>query len=324
MANSEVTLKQRPQVVQANQNVDFEVVSYNTDINRAQVEVYLNDTLVSSGVGLKKFTVPAPGVGEQTRVRVVIRTVDSGTVEKYVTLRPSRVDLLYEATNSYAPPLYEGKKLPAHEGGVRVVAMPYFVNDDGVKIDTGSLVYSWEVDGQAQPSQSGYGRSIFEFKGSPYYTTREVKVRVETIDAVQVAERTIELPAYDPVVRFYQMHPVWGMDMSQAITAEESLVLNTSELAVQAAPFFVSDSDSREAVSYEWRMNGELLSPYGDRNIVNLRVPQEGSGESEVRLEVTHNNKILQIAKSLFRVRFGGSEEESVAQENRSFFGIGS
>ncbi|MFW0871397.1 MAG: hypothetical protein ACKKL4_03015 [Patescibacteria group bacterium] len=321
LSNSQAKLQQRPRIVQPNQNVQFEVVSYNTDINRAQVEIYLNDILVSQGLGLKNFTVPAPSVGEQTRVRVVIRTVDRGTIEKYAVLRPARVDLLYEATNSYAPPMYSGKKLPAHEGGVRVVAMPYFVNDDGVKIDPGSLVYTWRIDDDVQERQSGYGRNIFEFDGSPYYRTREVTVNVETVDASQVAQRTIELPAYDPVVRFYIEHPVWGMDMSQAITADETLALRVPEIAVHAVPFFVSDTDSRQLVSYEWRMNGKKLNPYGDRNIVNLRVPDNSEGRSEVRLDVTHNNKILQIARALFRVEYGKDEEG--VNMGRNFFGIG-
>ena len=55
-------------------------------------------------------------------------------------MAPSQVDLVFEATNSYAPVMYQGKKLPAHEGGVQVVAVPYLVDENGRKLDEASLI----------------------------------------------------------------------------------------------------------------------------------------------------------------------------------------
>jgi hypothetical protein len=112
--------------------------------------------------------------------------------------------------------------------------------------------------------------------------------------------------------------------MTSAITADESISLNGPEVAVRAAPFFMSDSQSRDAVSYEWRMNGEQLNPFGDRNVVNLRAPEGGSGESNIRLEITHSNKILQIARSLFTVQFNQGDESSGTRGDTNFFGAGS
>lgn len=325
LSQEQVTVEVRPLITKPNQPVSLKVVSYSTDINRAEVSLYVDGALIEQAVGLKEMSVDAPAVGETTAVRVVIKTIDQGTVTKNISLTPSQVDLLFEATNSYVPPMYLGKKLPAHEGGVRVAAIPYLVNSNGQKLDPKSLVYTWKVDDQVQGDVSGYGRDTFEFKGSPYYKTRSVSVQVESVDQALVAERTIDIPAFDPVARFYVEHPLWGTDLSQAIIAEEPLLLEVPEMEIRSVPFFVSDSQSRSAVTYDWRMNGEKMNTFGDRDIINLRAPAEGEGQARIDLKITHNEKLLQIAQSVFTVVFG---EEAVrrAQENTSsgntnFFG---
>ena len=305
ISNEQIALETRPQIIQPNQPVDITMVSYSTDINRAQVSLYVDGILIQQGVGLKQFSVDAPSVGDVVEVRIIVRTIDQGTITKTLVLNPSQVDLLYEATNSYAPTLYPGKRLPAHEGGVRVVAIPFMVDSTGRKLDPDTLVYTWKVDDQVQVNQSGYGRDTFEFKGSPYYRTRTVSVLVEAVDGLQVANRFIDIPAYDPVIRFYPEHPLWGVDLSDAIIADEPLLLEVPEMVVRSVPFFISDSDSAGLVTYQWNMNGQSMTTFGDRNIINLRAPSAGEGRAQVDLKINHSNKILQIAQSVFTVVFG-------------------
>ena len=166
---------------------------------------------------------------------------------------------------------------------------------------------------------------MFAFAGSPYYKTRNVTVQVESIDGERVAERTIELPAYDPVVRFYPEHPIWGTDLSEAIVADKPLLLNVPEMVVRSVPFFVSDSDSFAQVEYQWQMNGRPMATYGDRDILNLRAPESGEGTSRINLKVTHNGKLLQIAQSVFTVIFGEDAvreaQEVAGGDSTNYFG---
>lgn len=315
-----------PAIVQPLQPVEIKVTSYNTDLNRAEVSLYMDGVLVQQGLGLTKFNITAPAVGERVTARVSIRTIDQGTVSQEFTLQPGLVDLLYEATNSYVPTFYEGRKLPAHEGGVRVVAMPYFLDESGRKMDPATLVYTWKIGEEFQTDQSGYGRQILEFKGSPFYRPKTVFVQVESVDGSIIATRSIELPAYDPVIRFYQKTPLWGTDINNAIVADRPLVLSIPEMVIESAPYFFSDSDNDSTVTYDWRMNGQTLATVGNRDIINLRVPASASGQTRINLKINHNDKILQIAESLFTVVFGdkrvaGSGKSSVNTSNRNFFG---
>ena len=326
LSSGQVQLEMRPRIIQPQSPVSFEIVSYNTDINRAQSTVFLDGEIIERGVGLKNFTLQAPRVGESSNLEVIIETIDQGTVRKQVTLQPSQVDLLYETIDSHAYPLYPGKKLPAHEAPVRVVALAYFVNTDGSKIDPKSLIYNWKIDNQLQQQASGYGKNTFLFEGSTTYRTRTIAVEVSTVAADLIARREIEIPAYDPVIRFYQEHPLWGLDTSLAITAGEPLSLVVPEMAIRSVPFFVSNADSIVDVRYDWSMNGQPLSTFGDRNVVNLRSPDNASGRAEVRLSIAHQNKIFQAAESVFTVIFGNSDQPGGrarlgGNESTNFFG---
>lgn len=321
ISQEQLVIDVRPQVIQPNFPVTFEVTSYATDINRAYVSYIVDGQVAAEGVGLKEFSVDAPRVGQTMQVEVNVRTVDQGTMSETFTLSPAQVDLLYEATDSHAPAMYRGKKLPAHQGGVRMVAMPYFVDQAGRKLDPDSLIYTWRVDGNVQQDASGYGQQVFEFEGPEYYRDRRVSVEVGDVSARLEAEREITLPTYEPVIRFYPENPLWSTDYSSAITADRPLRLSAQELAVRAVPFFVSNADSYDMVEYEWILNNTPTQVYGDRNVFNLRAPSEGSGSATIELKLEHNRKLLQVAHSIFQVVFGAEAQSEDGSTNANFFG---
>ncbi len=328
-----INLEVSPRIIQPLSPVQLELVSYSSDINRARTSLYVDGVLISQVLGQRIFTVDSPAIGQTRDVQIVIETRNNGTVTKNISLTPAQVDLVSEALDSYTPTLYAGKKLAGHNGSVSVAAIPYFVDASGRKIDPNSLVYTWYVSDKKQVNASGYGKQQFIFTGSPLYRTQTITVETETVDGSLLAKRTIELPAYDPVIRFYRDNPLWGLDLSQAITADESLVLDVPELEVRSVPYFFSDIQSNYALDYQWRMNGSEMQTFGDNNLINLRAPENQSGQARISLKISNNNEILQIAESVFNVIFGDSSAETRGQggsgtsENNSsgfnFFGTG-
>ncbi len=322
--NDTVTLEINPRIVEPRSKAIFSLNSSTIDINRVQSSVSVNNVLVKQAIGLKQFTILTPRVGESVEVQLVIRTINQGTIEKKVTIRPAQVDLLYEAVDAHVPIGYKGKKLPAHQQEVMVMALPYFIDANSKQIDHTSLIYRWDVNGQVQRDQSGYGKNIFLFSGPSFYRLQEVSVQVENVQGDLVAQRKIDIPAYPTAIRFYPEHPLSGIDMSRAITSQQVYDLEVPELAVHAVPFYFSNPDSLEQVQYEWTMNGSPLSTFGDRNIVNLRAPEGESGWANVRLQVKHVKKLFQNAEANFNVLFGNSSGTRGGNRNtpsRDFFG---
>jgi len=314
-----------PRVPQAGEQFTITLNSFVTDINRARVTFRVGGIVTAQGIGLKTQEFTTPQVGSTERIEITIETIDRGVLTKEIVLRPAQVDLVYEATNSYVPDGYKGKKLPAHFGGVRLIALPYFIDAAGNKIDSKSLVYTWHVGDQAQQQASGFGRDTFEYRGSAFYRTKDVHVEVSSVDRSLTASRNISIPAFDPVIRFYPVHPIWGLDLRQAINANEAYSLQQERL-VEAAPFYFSDIEDERQTTFRWEMNGRPMQAFGDRKQVNLRAPDGLSGQARITLSINHESRILQIADAFFSVLFGQQNEAGVVSRDgdvssNAFFG---
>ena len=308
--DDDISVRMDPLVPGAGQQFDLTVSSFIADVNRSRITYRENGVVVAQGIGLKQQSFKAPAIGGKTTISITVETLESGSYTKSIVLRPSHVDLLYEAVNSYVPKGYEGKKLPAHYGGVKVVAMPYFIDDAGRKLDPKSLVYRWYVGDKIQQQSSGYGRDVFYFEGSPFYRTREVRVEVSSVDYEFNTVRSIIIPAFDPVIRFYEVHPTQGLKLEKAINADEPYDL-PYETLVEAAPYFFSDIDDESRTTFRWRLNNRPLLTFGDRKQVTLRAPEGETGRARIELKINHENKILQIADAFFNVLFGRSQQST-------------
>ena len=100
--------------------------SYSFDMDRALITWSIGGKEVLSGIGELVLKVPLGGEGSITRVSVVVRPNEGGTVRDQILITPAFVSLIWEASDTYVPPLYKGKALPSEGGLVRVVALPSF------------------------------------------------------------------------------------------------------------------------------------------------------------------------------------------------------
>jgi hypothetical protein len=88
-------------------------------------------------------------------------------VTKEVILAPQDAAILWEAVDSYAPPFYEGKKLPSPESIVRIASIPNFL---GIKqsSSTKNAVYVWSRNKSVIPDAGGYGKILFLFNTTAF------------------------------------------------------------------------------------------------------------------------------------------------------------
>jgi hypothetical protein len=252
-------------------------------------------------------------------VQLIARTVDAGTIVKTLSFTPASVDLLWEATNSYTPRFYKGKPLVAHDGGMIVQAFPNLISN-GSRIASSNLVYSWSINGKPALDKSGVGRDTLEFAGPLLYRNAEVTLDVESRDGSIRARRTIALAPAQPTILFYRESLLLGTQLVNPIG--NTTRLGQDELIVRAEPYYFSDSNNVSAVEYEWNIDGRRIITVGDRNVVTLRRPEEGSGRSVVSLEIKHIGKLLQFGRNRFTALF--DSQDNNAQNNVSetnFFG---
>ncbi len=300
----DVSLDLNPRIPAPNQTVEAEVTSYAFDLQSAQISWYLNGTLVQQSRGVRQFRFTTGSAGQTTTLRVSIQPQGAPSITKSISFIPASVELLYEPEDSFVPAFYKGKKLNAHESGVEMVAMPYFVNASGQVIDPSTLVYTWRIGNQIQQNASGYGRQTFNFIGPSIYRNKMVTVDVSTVDGTISATRSRNMVAYDPLLLFYKTDPLRGINLNRA-ASQNNIYFPESEITMRAVPYYLSDANNYGRVEYEWQINGDRFVTVGDRNEITLTKTEGQSGEAQINLDIKNVYRLLQYVENGFSVLFG-------------------
>lgn len=318
LSPQDITLDISPSVPEPGDTVRISAQSFVTDLNRATIRWTVNGETTATGDQPTTLnfvvTEPAP-----YRIQLIAQTIDSGTIIKNITITPASVDLLWEATNSYTPRQYRGKPLVAHDGGAIVQAYPN-LQSNGSRIATGNLVYKWSINNKPVLDASGLGRDTLRFAGPLLYRNAEVTLDVESTDGSIRARRTITLTPAQPEILFYRENSLTGPSLLNPIS--NSMRLNQDELVVRAEPYYFSDINNESAVEYEWTIDGRRIITVGDRDVITLRRPEEGSGRSTISLEIKHIGKLLQFARNRFTALFDADDNDAVVNQGETnFFG---
>jgi hypothetical protein len=297
-----------PSNPKANQIVTVEIESFSIDLDRASRITWLVDgEIMAQKAGLKTVQFRTGKLGSRSDVEVVIQSAESGTVRQSVTIRPTEVNLLWEAS-SYTPPFYLGKALPASDADITVVAMAEFITSNGNKLSADDLIFTWEKDGKVLGSLSGRGKDTLRVVGPKISRISRIDVEVSSTGGTLQGKGTTFISAVSPKIVFYENNTVFGVRYEEAI--DDRFTLLSEEVKITAHPYFFS-SNTRvvPSSSYQWRVDGSLVeSAPDDNSSIVLRQVGDGEGSATVSLSIESANKILQFAKSSFSMFFGLGE----------------
>ena len=312
---SAVRLLASPEVPGPNTQVRIEVQGVGTFVGDATITWYKDGAAVVSGTGERVYAFTTGGLGEVTRIRVVVESTGLGTVTREMAFAPAQVYLVWEA-NTSVPPLYRGKALYSLGSQVTVTAFPQ-VAVNGATLSSNNLSFQWQKNGSTQAQQSGKGRNTLTFEGDQLKTGENVAVDV-LFGEVLVARSSVFIPATDPQILLYPRDPLRGVLFDQALPA--AISLGSRELTVQAVPyFFANESLTDGSLVYAWTLGGNpTTGPDAAGGTLTLRQTGEGAGEAVlgVSLQNTDSAKLLQTARAALRIVFGAQSSDS------SFFGI--
>lgn len=288
-----------PETPEPGSTVRASVSNFLIDLNSSTISWYLNGALLGSGIAKKEIQFSAGASGTTSVLKVVIRASDGRSVSKEVTLRPSSVDLVYEAVDSYTPPFYKGKALPGYEGMVKVVAVSNIVSG-GVELPSSSLVYTWRRDGTVLGSLSGVDKKQIVFRLPKLSDSSTVEVEVTNLAKTIRAVKKITVSSGNTKALVYENNPLFGVLFNKLLSGEFSL--QDKEVIISSYPlFFSAASVSDPRINYNWKINGK--SSGGASSLV-LRAPEE-SGTSNISLTLGNDRQVLQSASRTFKINFG-------------------
>lgn len=285
-----------------NSNVNISLRSYAANLDSVQITWFVNNVNSLNGVGKKSFSVTTGASGSTTTVRVKILLPD-GEIEKTIILKPSTMVLLWQANDSYVPPFYKGKALPASDSEIKVVAIPEIKTSLGASTSSKNMTYFWQKDYNNQPNDSGYGKNSFLYKNSFLEKNNTISVEAVTGDQKNQAEAQIEISPVKPDIVFYKQDTSMGISWEQAL--QNNHQINSSEI-IAAVPYFISPKEIRRPeLVWNWFINDQMVEIESVRkNIIPLKVEGGASGISRLRLEIENNFNIFQKASKEINIQF--------------------
>lgn len=306
--DSDIDVAFYPENPTPNQMVDISLTSYVTDVNAANITWSVNGKVVKTGMGEKAFSVK---VGEQnttTRVDISIKTKEGDTITKSLSLKPVGIDLLWQS-ESYTPPFYKGKALFSFQNKITFIALPHMLNNSGVEISPKNLIYKWTKNGSVDSSASGFGKNTFTVASTIIARPLDVTVDVTSPNSSANGFAEINIAPTDPLVLFYAKSPAYGIDFGKTLSGTVELK-DSKEMTVVAVPYFFGSTNPGQYLSYKWQINGKQIDADLSQIERVFRQVEGTSGTSNISVSVESLNKILQLAKTNFNLKFGGESSQ--------------
>jgi hypothetical protein len=282
---------------QPGQDFVIRVDSYSTDLNNATISWYSNNILLTSKKGAVEQKYTGPNTGSSLIIDIIIKTAEGNTIEKTYEISPSLVNLVYES-NTYTPPFYEGKAIYTNQSSVKIIALPNIVEDGIVKKDS-ELIYTWEVNGSAQQSSSGYGKNSFIYNAGILSKPVTVSVLVESDTSNQVATNELFLSPGSTELIFAYEHPLYGLQYN----GNRDIETTNSDLTIHAIPLFFSIGTRNSSdIDYIWSINGGLLGDSNNSSVISFQSEEGEGGTMRLSLQADSTKKILQSSNNSVNV----------------------
>jgi len=272
------------------------------DLSRSEIKWFLNKDLRLEGVGEIGARFTTGPAGSVSQISIEITTPQGDVLTRNISIRPSGVDILWNAF-SYTPPFYKGKALAPSSGLIIFTAIPQLADREGNLYNPKDLVYTWSRRGVVLGNSSGVGKQRIALTHEsvplqPFLLT----VVVNPFRGGGKVENTISVPVTDTLIRLYEKHPLEGASLSRALLND--YVLQDEEVTLRAEPFYFSLDDLlNNLLRFRWRINNkDINTPLTDQN-KEVTFGKEGNSNdlTRISIEIENDNlpfRVLQSAKA--------------------------
>lgn len=181
------------------------------DLSLSKIKWFVNKEVRLEGIGETGARFMTGPAGSTSQISIEITTAQGDMLTKNISIRPSGVDILWDAF-SYTPPFYKGKSLAPSSGLITLTAVPQITNSKGKLIDPKDLVYTWSRRGIILGNSSGVGKqSIVLTHESVPLQSFLVSVTVAPFQGGSEVSKTVAVPVTDPSIVLYEKHPLDGV-----------------------------------------------------------------------------------------------------------------
>lgn len=300
---SDISMEVAPKNPDAFENVTLKLETFSIDLDIHHITWFVNDEEKSSGIGKKSITVTVGNYGEGTSVEAVIKAQDGRLVRKTITLRPATVDVLWEAADSYVPPFYKGKALPARGAVLKFTAIPNLVVGD-MRLDPRNLDYTWQWNYQVKENSSGYNKQSFGVKNLFINREEIVSVDVQNSSANVRGTGSTKLTFTEPEIIFYDLFPTTG-NLNLGAMLHNNAPSEENPITLGIAPFFFSvrPNQTLDSLSYRWQINKNIVASDQTTNKNRLSITPQGRGGIDINVEIQQPDEDFQQSSTSLNLR---------------------
>ncbi|HEY4525182.1 MAG TPA: hypothetical protein VJL39_02355 [Candidatus Paceibacterota bacterium] len=274
------------------------------DLSERNIVWRVGDDIVQEGIGGRTITFKVGGAGEARELSAEVEIAGS-PLSTSITLVPSSVDLLWES-DSYTPPLYEGRAQPSAGSVVRLYAIPHLALTDGTEVQSDAITYTWRRGGEVMGELSGRGRSSIIVTAPLLFGSETYSVEAQSADRTRGASVSVRVTTRSPELRLYEHHPLFGVLYHHAIAA--TAAFDPTETRFSVVPYFApTDSPSQNGLVYEWDINQTRIEIDPDRQDELTIDARASTGAAFLELTLTQTGNYFLQAKAAWRISFGGT-----------------
>lgn len=289
---SDVSISVIPSNPQPLEPVLLEVKSYSVDLNQANIAWRYNGKIISSGIGRTRINTTAPSANTAGLITATVTGSGFATSTTAIDLRTAKVDLLWEAADSYTPPFYKGKAMFVNNGLVRVTAIP-------ARSSPKNLSFEWSRNDSVDLSVSGYNKSSITFRNETLKKQERVDVVAES--GFFRGSNSVTIIPTSPQIVLYQKQEGF-IDYNNGHLS--SIATSAPGITLRFEPYFFSTPQGIDRnLTFEIKNNENQI--YGDQkqNELSFSRPENG-GQSSVEVGVNTIVYSLQNALREFIVLF--------------------
>ena len=274
--------------------------SFSTDLNKANIEWKSSGKLVLAGTGKTKYIFKAGGPNTTTSfdISIIPEESISTAINKTIVIKPSDMDLLWEATDSYTPPFYRGKALPSTESQIKIVAYP---NTSGLSTaNQKNITYTWKNNYDTVGGVSGFGKSKYIFTNDSLKNVEKVSVTGIGPNGSYNSEGKTEINIEKPQIIFYKKSPTEGIFYANALIDES--YLEEDEITFVAEPYYLSFKNGSLGFDYNWKINGNSIETPSKKRELTVR-PSSRGGYASVGFGMESMAKLFQNVTNSIKIK---------------------
>ena len=269
--------------------VDFSLSSPGIDLDKSDISWNIDNKNIISGFGEKNIKIIIPK--EETILNALITTVKGEKYNASFRLYTKGVILYFEATDSYVPSWYAGKKMLVKGGTARVYAFPNITNK-GEKIKDSDINFTWEINGEVNKKSSGYGKNYLDITALEISADNvEVGVIIKPRLSDEVVKQVMDINIVKTEVLLY---PKSG-NTKRALFGTNKF--STNDFMISAEPYFFSLD---KKYNFYWDVGGRVEKGNNEKG---FKLSKAGTF-ANIKVKVEHIKKIFQEAQSELTATF--------------------